>query len=110
VGAESLTIDLDAASDRVALSRSRATKHMSQIGRAVSKASGRSDHGTRGGLGQVHLPGLMRCRGAEAGRRDGHEEKQEKLPVAGRSDHRRHGRRCSRRLVAAFFFFSFLGL
>jgi len=40
----------------------------------------------------------MRCRGAEAGRRDGHEEKQEQVPVAeGGSGHRRRGRRCSSR-------------
>ena len=40
----------------------------------------------------------MRCRGAEAGRRDGHEEEQEQVPVAeGGSGHRRRGRRRSSR-------------
>jgi hypothetical protein len=98
VGAGSLTIDLDAAGDRVTLSRPRATNDKRQIGRAVSKASGRSDHGTSVGEGQGHLPGLMRCRGTEAGRCDGHEEKQEQVPVAeGGSGHRRRRRRCSSR-------------
>jgi hypothetical protein len=66
VGTGSLTIDLDAAGDRVPLSRSRATNHKSQIGRAVSKASSRSDHGTSEGEGAgtpTRLDALPRCRG-----------------------------------------------